>query len=125
MLKGCIVTIDAMGCQRDVVAKIIEQGGDYVLALKGNQGSLNEQVRCYFDESLELARELGNYHEEQGKGKEHGRHEIRRCWAMDEVDEWLEGVEKWQGLRSVAVVEREWTEKGVTKVDRRVFHREP
>jgi predicted transposase YbfD/YdcC len=121
MLKGCIVTIDAMGCQREVAAKIIEQGGDYVLALKGNQGNLNEQVRCYFDESLELARELGNYHEERGKGKEHGRHEIRRCWAMDEVDEWLEGVEKWQGLRSVAVVEREWTEKGVTKVDRRYF----
>ena len=74
-----------MGCQRDVAAKIIEQGGDYILALKGNQESLYEQARCYLDEALELARTLGNYHEQESKG--HGRHEIRRCWVMDEVEE--------------------------------------
>lgn len=119
MVKGCIVTIDAMGCQRDVAAKIIEQGGDYILALKGNQESLYEQARCYLDEALELARTLGNYHEQESKG--HGRHEIRRCWVMDEVEEWLEGAEKWPGLRSVVAVEREWTQKAVTKVERRYF----
>ena len=119
LLKGCIVTIDAMGCQREVAAKIIERDGDYVLALKGNQGNLYEQVRCYLDEALELACTLGNYHEEESSG--HGRHEIRRCWAMDELEGWLEGVKKWKGLRSVVVVEREWTQKGERKVERRYF----
>lgn len=53
-LKECIVTIDAMGCQREVATKIIERGGDYILALKGNQGSLHEQVYRYIDEALDL-----------------------------------------------------------------------
>lgn len=119
MLEECIVTIDAMGCQREVAAKIVERGGDYILALKGNQGNLHGQVCVYLDEALELARVLGNYHEEKGRG--HGRHEIRRCWVMDELGEWLEGVEKWPGIRGVAVVEREWTEDGVTEVARRYF----
>jgi predicted transposase YbfD/YdcC len=118
-LEGCIVTIDAMGCQREVAAKIIARGGDYVLALKGNQGNLHEQTRCYLDEAYELARALGHYHEEKSTG--HGRREIRRCWAMDELGDWLHGVEKWKDLRSVAVVEREWTEKGVTRVERRYY----
>lgn len=117
ILKGCIVTIDAMGCQREVAEKIIAQGGDYLLALKGNQSNLHEQVRCYLDEACELAREEKKYHEEETSGR--GRHEIRRCWVMDDLSSWLEGVEKWKGLRSVAAVESERTINGVTRVERR------
>jgi predicted transposase YbfD/YdcC len=47
-LKGCIVSIDAMGCQRDIAKQIVDQGGDYVLGLKGNQGTLHEAVEDYF-----------------------------------------------------------------------------
>ena len=49
-LKGCIVTADALNCQRVIAAQVVEQGGDYVLALKGNQGSLHDDVRCFFDD---------------------------------------------------------------------------
>jgi predicted transposase YbfD/YdcC len=50
-LSGCIVTIDAMGCQRRIAEKIVDKGGDYVLAVKGNQGALHEDVRLFFDDS--------------------------------------------------------------------------
>ncbi len=49
-LKGCIVTADALNCQRVIAAQVVEQGGDYVLTLKGNQGSLHDDVRCFFDD---------------------------------------------------------------------------
>src|ERR671939_1972101 len=49
-LKGCIVTADALNCQRVIAAQVVEQGGDYVLALKGNQGSLHDDVRGFFED---------------------------------------------------------------------------
>src|SRR5262249_30424684 len=52
-VKGAVVTIDAMGCQKEIAAKIVEKGADYVLALKGNQGSLKEDVELFFDEQRE------------------------------------------------------------------------
>ena len=53
-LKGCIVTIDAMGCQRAIAKQIVEQGGDYVLGLKGNQGTLQESVEDFFEVAMGL-----------------------------------------------------------------------
>ena len=81
-VTGCIVTIDAMGCQKEIASKILEEGADYVLAVKRNQGSLHEGVRDVFD----LARNSGfdglshDYHETVDAG--HGRVETRRCWAV-------------------------------------------
>lgn len=118
-LKGCIVTIDAMGCQREVAQKIVAQGGDYLLAIKGNQESLHQQVSHYLDTGLALAKTEGNYHEEEGRG--HGRHEVRRCWVSDEMGEWLPAVEKWVGLRTIAAVECERTVGALTTVQRRYF----
>src|SRR3990167_3834850 len=54
-IKGCIVTIDAMGCQKDIAEQIVKQKGDYLLALKGNQGKLHEEVRLF----LTLSKEAG------------------------------------------------------------------
>lgn len=118
-LKGCIVTLDAMGCQREVAQKVVERGGDYILALKGNQESLHQQVSHYLDTGLELAKAEGNYHEEESCG--HGRKEVRRCWVSDEVGDWLQGADKWKGLRTVAAVECERTLGGETTVQRRYF----
>lgn len=118
-LKGCIVTIDAMGCQREVARKIIQQKGDYILALKSNQESLHQQVSHYLDTGEDLARAEGNFHQEESDG--HGRHEVRRCWVSEEVECWLQGAEKWAGLRSVAAVECERTVAGQTTVQRRYF----
>ena len=115
-LEGCIVTADAMGCQRQVARKCVEAGADYVLALKGNQPTLHEGVSGAMDA---VAGDEEAHHTEDDQG--HGRTEARRCWAIDGLEHWLEGHEKWEGLRSIAVVESERTVKGVTSVERRYF----
>lgn len=115
-LKGCIVTADAMGCQRDIAAGVAAAGADYLLALKGNQEKLHEQVKCFIDGMIDDGWEAGFRTEERGRG----RTEIRRCWAFDELD-WLEGAGAWEGLRSIAAVESERTVKGKTSVERRYF----
>lgn len=115
-LEGCIVTADAMGCQRQVATKCVEAGAGYVLAVKGNQPDLHDQVSGAMDA---IAEDEEAHHSEENQGR--GRTESRRCWATDGVGDWLEGHEKWEGLRSIAVVESERTEKGATSVERRYF----
>mgnify|MGYP001827252659 FL=1 len=115
-LEGCIVTADAMGCQRQVATKCVEAGAGYVLAVKGNQPDLHDQVSGAMDA---IAEDEEAHHSEENQGR--GRTESRRCWATDGVGDWLEGHEKWEGLRSIAVVGSERTEKGATSVERRYF----
>jgi len=115
-LKGCIVTADAMGCQKDIASGIRAAEADYVLALKGNQEKLHEQVKCFIDGMIDDGWEAGFHTEERGRG----RTEIRRCWAFDEL-EWLDGAGAWEGLRSIVAVESERTLKGKTSTERRYF----
>jgi predicted transposase YbfD/YdcC len=88
-LKGCIVTIDAMGCQREIVKQIVSQAGDYVISLKGNQGNLHKAVADYFGwaEKIKFRGIKVDYC--QTVEKEHGRIETRRCFVTEDVD-WLE-----------------------------------
>lgn len=99
-LTGVTVTIDAMGCQRGVADTIIAGGGDYVLALKGNQTTLHEDVRLFMETEAK-----GN---PQGVAttveKDHGRIETRRVWVSDRID-WLSQRSDWRGLRSLVMVE--------------------
>lgn len=105
-LTGCIVTIDAMGCQTDIAEQIVEQGGDYVLSLKGNQGQLHEDVQemfAYFEKN-EFADVEHDYH--KTVGKEHGRVEVRECWTFN-PHQWapyFRTLDKWKGLQSVAMI---------------------
>ena len=100
-LEGAIVTIDAMGTQKDIAAKIVEKGADYVLALKGNQGNLHKDVRLFFEErSSEVA---WNVHETTDGG--HGRIDIRICTATDDIGWLLAFHPDWPGLRSIVRVE--------------------
>lgn len=115
-LKGCIVTADAMACQKDIASGIVAAGADYVLALKGNQEKLHEQVKCFIDCMIDDGWEAGSHTEGRGRG----RTEIRRCWAFDEL-EWLDGADAWEGLRSIVAVESQRTAKGKTSVERRYF----
>jgi predicted transposase YbfD/YdcC len=105
-LTGAIVTIDAMGCQKEIARTIQETGADYVLALKGNHEHLFEQVVAFFDGACVHGRKEGgiHYHREWFEG--HGRDECRRCWATSDLS-WLEGREAWAGLRSVVLIESE------------------
>ncbi|MCF6311936.1 MAG: ISAs1 family transposase [Verrucomicrobiales bacterium] len=115
-IEGCTVTTDAMGCQREVAKKCIEMGADYVLAVKGNQPSLQTQVVRAMDA---IADDEAPHHVEANRG--HGRGEVRRCWVIDGIADWLEGHERWAGLRSIAVIESERTLKGVTSINRRYY----
>jgi predicted transposase YbfD/YdcC len=105
-LKGAIVTIDAMGCQREIAGKIMDKKGDYVLALKENQPMLHQKVKTLLDEAI-LSRFSGMRHDRFEQANEgHGRIEKRTVWVADEVH-WLgkELLGLWPGLASVAVVE--------------------
>lgn len=119
-LKGCIVTIDAMGCQQAITKQIIEQGGDYSIGLKGNQGLLHDATVDFFDtaEKNEYANVKYDFTEEIDKG--HGRLETRRYWVTENLTT-LPNVEKWTGLRSIGMVERVCLTDGKETVERRYF----
>lgn len=105
-LKGCIVTIDAMGCQREIVRQIVEQEADYVISLKGNQGTLHKEVELLFQNAKENGfKDLSHDIHETTDG-EHGRIEIRRFTTTAEVD-WFEDKSKWEKLTSFGMVESE------------------
>jgi predicted transposase YbfD/YdcC len=117
-LSGCIVTLDAMGCQKEIAKEIKEADADYVLALKGNQGRTHEEIKSYLDEAIRRkAKELA-YVEIPDKG--HGRLEIRRYWQSGQL-EWFEDRAAWEGLQSVGVVEAVRERNGQTSVERRYF----
>ena len=113
-IKGCLVTIDAMGCQTEIAQTIIEQGADYALALKGNQGNLYEDVRQLFEFATQQERKSlpEQFHSTTEKG--HGGIEIRRYQVMGNT-QYLLGAEKWSGLRSVGMAELERRVKGQIK----------
>jgi len=120
-LAGCIVTIDAIGCQKEIVKQIVKKRADYVIALKGNQGKLHQDIKDYLDWAERVGfREIGfDYCETLEKG--HGRIEQRRCWVTEEID-WLGEKEDWKNLKTIVMVEaiREVTGKERT-VERRYF----
>lgn len=116
VLKKAIVTVDAMNCQKETAAAVIEGGGDYVFALKGNQGRMNEEARLYLDE---IAAQTPAEVEKVEKG--HGRLEIRRYWQTDEI-EWFYDLKQWPGLKSFGMVQstREMSDGQVTE-ERRYY----
>lgn len=103
-LSGCIVTIDALGTQTEISETILKGGGDYLLAVKENQGHLFEDVQYLF-EVLEAARGLKStqYQSARTVNKGHGRIETRECWATDREEHlaWLRKRQQWKGLKSV------------------------
>jgi predicted transposase YbfD/YdcC len=130
-LGGCIVTIDAMGCQKKIAKEIVEADADYVLALKGNQETVHEEVKSFLDATLQerqAARPVGAKLSEAAATlvstetveKDHGRVETRRYFQSDQLA-WFADLSKWEGLRSVGMVEsvREWEDKKT--VERRYY----
>lgn len=124
-IKGCIVTIDAMGTQKSIAGEIVDAGADYVLALKGNHGNAHDEFREYFDDAVPARSDAKtprsdamDFHETVEKG--HGRIETRRYWHTDDID-WFEDKKRWPGLTSVGMVESTRIIKGETSVERRIF----
>ena len=112
-ISGCIVTTDAMGCQKEIAAQIVAKEADYVLALKGNHSGLFEDVQDLFDYAAELGYVDCDYHKTVEKG--HGRIEIRECWTTSQPDyfPFLRQYQAWPSLRSLVMVrtERRLTDK--------------
>jgi predicted transposase YbfD/YdcC len=120
-LDGCIVTIDAIGCQRETVAQIVEKRADYMISLKGNQGTLHKESKDYLDWAQRTGFREIKYDYCSTLEKDHGRIEERRCWVTEEIG-WLEEKDEWRNLKSVVLVEaiREVIGQGET-VERRYF----
>lgn len=115
-ITGAVVTMDAMGCQTKVAQQIIDQGGDYMLSLKGNQGTLHEDVKLFF-ESENTCPEIG--HEEYDAG--HGRFEKRSVEASSDIA-WLRDFHpQWAKLKSIVAVTAERESKGKTTKETRYF----
>ena len=121
-VKGRIITTDAMGCQKDIVKRIIEKKGDYVLCLKGNQESLHEEVKYFFDEAQAAGFEDVDHSYFESVEKDHGRIEIRRCWVVeDDAIGWLEKEDQWPGLKSIAAIKGERRTGNKTTIETRYF----
>jgi predicted transposase YbfD/YdcC len=116
-IKGSIVTIDAMGCQYKIADKIMAKEGDYIFSLKGNQGSLSEDVVLYFGDKSFL--DKSKYYEDYDKG--HGRIETRKCWVTNDV-QWLRVRHtEWLSIKSVARVESTREIKGKISTETRYY----
>src|SRR5436309_3492395 len=103
-IEGAIVTIDAMGCQRDIADNIIDQKADYVLALKGNQGSLREDVELFVAEQKAAGFKDTEISRDETVDGHHGRIETRTTTVIHDVD-WLQERHDWPGLKAVVVIE--------------------
>lgn len=120
-ISGCIVTMDAMGCQKEHVRKINDKGADYVLALKGNQGAFHKEVEEFFEDCSNLQFEdVPHQFFHGGPEKDHGRLEKRKHWLVTEL-KWLSKAKEWAGLNGVGMVESERTQDGKTSLERRYF----
>ncbi len=104
VIEGAIITIDAMGCQRNIAQKIIDKKADYVLALKGNQGSLHEDVELLVAEQKAKNFKDTKVSHHQTVDGDHGRIETRNYTVIHDVA-WLQKRHGWPGLKSVVMVE--------------------
>jgi predicted transposase YbfD/YdcC len=107
-VRGCIVTCDALNTQKGLAAQVIEQGGDYVLALKENHALLYDEVQDYFawcqSQPGGLVKRCDSYVSQTGW--EHGRHEVRRCFVVAATaQDWPRARAQWPGLQSLVMLE--------------------
>jgi len=111
-IEGAIVTIDAMGCQRGIAQQIVDQKADYVLALKGNQGSLREDVEVFVAEQKATGFTDTKISRDETVDGDHGRIETRTTTVIHDVA-WLQERHDWPGLKAVIVVDsiREFDDK--------------
>jgi predicted transposase YbfD/YdcC len=108
-VTGCIVTIDAMGCQKKIAQKIRDEKADYLLSLKDNQGRFLQDVQDWFAhaDQVNFAGMKHDYHETVNKG--HGRIEVRRCWVVSDpvAFDYIRHYEGWADLQTIVRVQRE------------------
>lgn len=112
-LKDCVVTIDAMGCQKDIAEKIVQSEADYVFGLKGNQTGLHEDVRLYFEH-------IKIFEKTVTKEKGHGRIETREYFLETDIG-WLAQKTDWAGMNAIGMVKSKVLEKDILREETRYF----
>jgi predicted transposase YbfD/YdcC len=122
-VSGCIVTIDAMGCQTEIAEQIIDQEADYVLTVKENQGHLYEDIDLFFQLAHQNDFQKINYTFDRTVNKGHGRIETRQCWAISGEDslQFLRDHEQWKGLRTIAKVNSQRQVKSKITIETRYY----
>jgi predicted transposase YbfD/YdcC len=119
-ISGCIVTIDAMGCQKKIAAQIVGQGADYVFSLKGNQGNMHDDIELFFEDALNRKfKDMEHGYLETVEG-DHGRVETRKYYTVEDID-WLDGKDKWTKLKTIGMVQSERYSDGKTTIENRYF----
>ena len=123
-LSGCIVTIDAMGCQKKIAREIVDADADYALALKGNQETVHDEVKAYMDDAVsrwaKAPATVPDLDYFETVEKDHGRIETRRFWQSDKVD-WFTDHGQWERLRSFGLAEATREIQGVVTTERRYY----
>ena len=129
-LSGCIVTLDAMGCQKNIAKEIKEADADYVLALKGNQGTVHHEIKTFLDQTLAEAKRCpaaaaarpaaARLVSKKVVEKNHGRLETREYFQSTELA-WFSDKKHWEGLHSVGLVEATREINGRTTTERRYY----
>lgn len=122
-LKGAIVTIDAMGCQKSIAEKISKQGGDYVLALKGNQGHLSEDVKLFFESAFKNDFDYVEYDYDKNIDSGHGRIETRECWVVRPklYSGCFRNLDSWKKLESIVMIKSTREIKGEISEETRFY----
>ena len=122
-VSGCIVTIDAMGCQKQIARTLTECGADYVLSLKENQPRPYSEVKdtSAAASEIDFAGVEHDFHQSVEKG--HGRIETRRCWSVSDAEQidWVNDRGEWSQLTSIAMVESERLIDGVRTKQKRYY----
>ena len=118
-LEGCIVTIDAMGTQPNIAQAIRNRGADYILSVKDNQPKLADSVQDFFV-AFQSAPGKTPHQFDEIVEKDHGRLEVRRCYAFDQID-CLHAPQRWPDLQSFAVIASERTINGKTTLEHRLY----
>ncbi|MBL4684730.1 MAG: ISAs1 family transposase [Nannocystaceae bacterium] len=119
-LKGCLVTIDAAGCQTAIAEKIVDGGGDYLLAVRDNQPKLHEAVATALETFRSRKKSPGAKQHASTTETSRGREEKRRCWVLPISDEFPEAA-RWKGLGKLVLFESERTVAGKTSIGARYF----
>ena len=107
-IKGAIITVDAMHCQKETIERIIDNGAEYVVQLKGNQGNFHKDVYAMFDDNyMDIADKDCEYEKHSTIEKSHGRIEKRTCYVLNEVEFFTDYLGDWKELKKIFAVKRE------------------
>jgi predicted transposase YbfD/YdcC len=119
-INGCIVTTDAMGCQKEIAETIVDKNSDYVLAVKGNQKLFYDEIKEYFDDAVQTGFKDISYSCTRSFDKGHGRRDTREYYVTEDID-WLSTRKEWKNLKSIGLAIRKSEQKGKITVEKRYY----